>query len=182
MHTWKQFDRNVITHSAAHHLMAIDTLMHEHGYARVSDVARLLEITRGSVSISLKPLKAEGLVEQDENRFIRLSERGQRLVDILRARHYIIKKFMTAVLGVGEERAEIDGCKIEHLLSAETSERLTALLRFIDSGAESADRFIEEFHRFNEACLHDAQACPSCQDQCLYDLASQKLQDAVAEK
>ena len=66
--TWKEFDHNEITHSAAHHLMAIDDLVQRLGYARVSDVARKLDITRGSVSISLQPLKREGLIEQDENR------------------------------------------------------------------------------------------------------------------
>ena len=128
MDTWKKFSENSITHSAAHHLMAIDTLVRQRGYARVSDIARLLEITRGSVSLSLKPLKAEGLVEQDANRFVRLSDRGQELVDELRGRRRIIIRFLTEVLGVGPDQAEIDGCKIEHLLSAETTERLATLL------------------------------------------------------
>jgi Mn-dependent DtxR family transcriptional regulator len=74
---WKEFDQNVVTHSAAHHLMAVDDLLQKLGYARVSDVARRLNITRGSVSISLQPLKRAGLLLQDENRHIRLSERGQ---------------------------------------------------------------------------------------------------------
>ena len=54
--TWKEFDHNEISHSAAHHLMAVDDLIRKFGYARVSDVARMLNITRGSVSITLKSL------------------------------------------------------------------------------------------------------------------------------
>ena len=49
MDAWKEFDQNVVSHSAAHHLMAVDDLVQRLGYARVSDVARRLSITRGSV-------------------------------------------------------------------------------------------------------------------------------------
>ena len=80
MDTWKEFDHNVITHSAAHHLMAVDDLIQSLGYARVSDVARVLGITRGSVSISLKPLREAGLLVQDDNKHLKLSDRGRQLV------------------------------------------------------------------------------------------------------
>ncbi len=179
MDTWKQFDQNIITHSAAHHLMAIDTLVGRHGYARVSDVARQLEITRGSVSISLKPLKAAGLVEQDENKFLRLSATGQHLVDIIRARRFVVVEFMTKVLGVSREQAEIDGCKIEHLLSAETAEKLTTMLRYLASGDKVPEAFLKGLAKFDTECEHDVEECPCCEHQCLNDLVGQKLSDSV---
>ena len=55
---WKEYESNEISHSVAHHLTAIHELMGDLGYARVSDVARALEITRGSASLTLKALKA----------------------------------------------------------------------------------------------------------------------------
>lgn len=177
MDTWKQFEQNVITHSAAHHLMAIDTLVQRHGYARVSDVARQLEITRGSVSISLKPLKAAGLVEQDENKFLRLSAQGQHLVDILRARRFVINKFLVEVLRVSKEQAEIDGCKIEHLLSAETASRLTTMLRFLGSDDEAAEEFTRGLAEFDVACPRDMEECPCCEHECLLDLAGRRLSE-----
>ena len=84
MEVWKEFEQNVVTHSAAHHLMAIDDLIRKVGYARVSDIARELDITRGSVSISLRPLKDAGLIIQDDNRHLRLSPSGQALVDAIK--------------------------------------------------------------------------------------------------
>ncbi|MGA0369185.1 MAG: metal-dependent transcriptional regulator, partial [Kiritimatiellia bacterium] len=80
---WKEFEENQITHSAAHYLMAIKQLLEDHGYARVTDIAKALNITRGSCSISLKPLKKRGLVLEDENRFLKLSEEGQRLAELV---------------------------------------------------------------------------------------------------
>ncbi len=180
MDTWKQFDQNVISHSAAHHLMAIDTLIRRLGYARVSDVARQLEITRGSVSISLKPLKAEGLVEQDENRFLRLSPRGQHLVDVLRARRFVIVQFLSRVLGVEPQQAEIDSCKIEHLLSTETAERLTDFLRYIAGDDERARRFRQGLADFDRTCEHRVGECPCCEHECLGELTSRDLSDNKA--
>src|SRR5205085_6565201 len=110
--TWKEFDQNVITHSAAHHLMAIDDLMNKLGYARVSDIARALNITRGSVSISLQPLKRAGLVLQDENRHLRLSERGRQLVGAIKTKRLLMQRLFGEVLGVGSVQAEIDACKL----------------------------------------------------------------------
>ena len=65
---WKQFEQNPISHSAAHHIVAIVELLERHGYARVSDVAKLLNITRGSASLTLKALKVRTLIKQDFDR------------------------------------------------------------------------------------------------------------------
>lgn len=128
METWKEFEQNEITHSAAHHLMAIDDLVQRYGYARVSDVARQLSITRGSVSISLQPLKKAGLILQDEHRHLRLSAHGQALVDGIKAKRTLMQRLLADVLNVPAEQAEIDACKVEHLISDMTADRVRAFL------------------------------------------------------
>lgn len=169
MDTWKEFDQNVISHSAAHHLMAIDDLLGKLGYARVSDVARLLNITRGSVSISLQPLKRAGLVEQDENRHLRLSEEGQRLVGAIKTKRLLVRRLLEEVLGVPAEQAEIDACKLEHLVSNITAQHLVGLLRFLDSGAPAGRQFVAGLRAFDLACSGDPARCPSCAESCLTD-------------
>jgi len=136
--TWKEFEQNIITHSAAHHLMAIDDLVSRLGYARVSDIARRLNITRGSVSISLKPMKEAGLVRQDENRHLRLSDKGQRLVNGVKSKRVLIRLLLAELLGIAEQQAEIDACKMEHLISNETARRLVAFFRHLDSQEQPA--------------------------------------------
>ena len=76
---WKEFEENQLSHSAAHYLMTIHELLSSNGYARVTDIAKRLNITRGSCSISLRPLKKKGLVIEDENKFLKLSDEGLRL-------------------------------------------------------------------------------------------------------
>ena len=127
--TWKEFNENVITHSAAHHLLAIQELTESRGYARVTDVARHLDITTGSASTNLKSLKSKGLVEEDENRFLRLSDEGQMLASAIMHRRTVLQSFFTSVLGVDPKTAEIDACKTEHLLSKQTTDRMEKFIK-----------------------------------------------------
>lgn len=169
METWKEFDQNVITHSAAHHLMAIDDLMRKLGYARVSDVAKQLSITRGSVSVSLQPLKEAGLVVQDENRHLRLSPMGQALVDEIKTKRHLVQRLFADLLGVHPEQAEIDACKMEHLLSRQTAQRIVSFLRFMDSNAGRAREFADAWRAFDPSCSHEPSKCPSCESGCMAD-------------
>jgi Mn-dependent DtxR family transcriptional regulator len=124
MDVWKQFEENDITHSAAHHLLAIMELKKTRGYARVTDVAKFLNITTGSASANLKSLKAKKLVLEDDNRFLSLSEKGQKLAELVIMRKEVIREFLTNVLKVSPEQAEIDACKTEHLLSIESATKM----------------------------------------------------------
>lgn len=132
MEVWKQFEENSITHSAAHHLLAVMELREKRGYARVTDVAKHLNITTGSASTNLKSLKGKGLVIEDDNRFLTLSSEGESLARAVVSRKKVLERFLMDVLKVSKEQAEIDACKTEHLISAETT---TKLLTFIEGYA-----------------------------------------------
>lgn len=162
VNTWKEFDQNVITHSAAHHLMAIDDLFGRLGYARVSDIARRLNITRGSVSISLQPLKKAGLIIQDENRHLRLSATGQALVAGIKSKHEVVHRLLSEVLRVAPEQAEIDACKLEHLLSNETARRMSAFLRFLDADGGRGREFVAAWRVAAEQCAPMPSQGPRC--------------------
>jgi len=142
---WKEYESNEISHSVAHHLAAIHELMGDHGYARVSDVARALEITRGSASLTLKALKARGLVEEDHNKFLKLSEEGRHIVDSILAKRATVRKFLNGVLKLDAHQAEVDACKVEHLLSAQTGEQLLRFVQFLLSNDPVAVQFLAEF-------------------------------------
>ena len=130
METWKHFEANRLTHSAAHHLCAIHEVgAKAGGWARVTDIAGILGVTRGTVSINLRALKAHGLVLADDRRMVRLSPRGHALVHEVRAKKAVLKSFLTGVLGLNERQAEVDSCKIEHLLSHATATRLAHWLK-----------------------------------------------------
>lgn len=159
--TWKEFERNPISHSVAHHLTAIAELLESSGYARVSDVARRLNITRGSASLTLKALKQRGLVVEDENRFLRLSPDGERVAKAVRGKKFLVQSFLRNVLGVSSRAAEEDTCKVEHLFSNETADRLASFLGFVFSTDASAEAFVRAWNEFNKPCDDDPARRPA---------------------
>jgi DtxR family Mn-dependent transcriptional regulator len=168
MDTWKEFEANELTHSAAHHLLAIhDVGLQYGGWARVSDIARALNITRGSVSINLRVLKKRGWVDTDAHRLVKLTPAGLQAAKSVMAKRVILKRFFSDVLGVPAAQADIDSCKIEHLVSDATGERLARFLRFLTHARSSSD-FIERFRRFHGACPK-GKTCEVCQGHCVLD-------------
>src|SRR3990167_9738812 len=108
MDTWKEFEANELTHSAAHHLLAIHGVGTAYGgWARVSDIARRLNITRGSVSINLRTLKKRGWVQTDEHRLGKLSPKGLAVGHSVMAKRVIVKMFLRDILGIQEAQADI---------------------------------------------------------------------------
>lgn len=150
---WKEFEDNLLTHSAAHYLMTIRELLEDQGYARVTDIAKRMSITRGSCSISLKALKRRGWVVEDANRFLQLSEEGRRLALVVEKNGELLKTFLHEVLGVGLEQAEIDGCKIEHLLSVESSVKLAAFTTCLKENAAAVRAFRAVLTRYSASCM-----------------------------
>lgn len=169
METWKEFEANELTHSAAHHLLAIHEVGVAYGgWARVSDIARRLNITRGSVSINLRTLKKRGWVETDAHRLVRLSPKGLTLVHGVTAKRVIVKTFLCDILGLSDAQAEIDSCKVEHLISHSTGERLMLFLQFLTSGAPVTRQLLEQFRAFETICPESSK-CDVCEERCLMD-------------
>jgi Mn-dependent DtxR family transcriptional regulator len=167
METWKEFEANELTHSAAHHLLAIyEVGLAYGGWARVSDVARKLDITRGSVSIALRTLKRRKLVETDEHHMVKLSERGLKAAQAVMAKRVVVKTFLAEVLGTSEQQADIDSCKIEHLISDATGERLARFTRLLTSDDPAAHAFLARFRGSHGACP-ETGTCDICKGHCL---------------
>jgi Mn-dependent DtxR family transcriptional regulator len=149
--TWKEFEANEVTHSVAHHLVAIHEVGREYGgWARVSDIARWLGITRGSVSINLRNIKARGLVTEDDHRQVKLSEEGLKIAQAIMAKKAAVKAFLRDVINVPEEQAEIDSCKVEHLISRSTAEHLLRFINFLTSDDPAAREALSQFRKTGE--------------------------------
>lgn len=151
MKTWKDLEAGDLSHSAAHHLQAIAELGQQYGgWARVSDIARHLGITRGSVSINLQALKKRGLVLTDEHRMVKLSPEGEEIVRRVRAKKAAVKEFLREVLDMTEEQAELDSCRMEHHVSQHTSERLVQWVRFLRSSEPTARELRSRLKQFTQ--------------------------------
>ena len=114
-----------IHESAENYLEAILMLTLRHGQARSIDVAGLLGFSKPSVSVAMKRLRENGYIEMAANGSITLLAPGREIAEHIYERHRLLTDFFVA-LGVSEDVAAADACKIEHDLSDETFSRLQA--------------------------------------------------------
>ncbi|UTY23049.1 metal-dependent transcriptional regulator [Treponema denticola] len=103
------------------------SLIDEH--VRSIDVARALNVSRASVNKSLGGLKDEGYIEQEPYGTITLTKKGRAIAKEVRTRHNALRAFLTEVLKVDYEIADIDACEMEHAISKHTADRLYAYLK-----------------------------------------------------
>lgn len=136
--SWRAFEDNEITHSAAHYLLAVDALAGADEGPRAADVARYLGVTRAAVSLQLRTLRERGYLVASAGARLRLSRSGARLVARLASKREVVRTFLGEVLGVHGRTAEVDACKIEHLLSEESAAALVRLVRLLRSGDKRA--------------------------------------------
>lgn len=147
--TPKESEPGVVTHSAAHYLMAIHRLHKEYGYARATDVASRLRVTRGAASLAMTQLKKRALAAEDPNRFLLLTDKGHEVVHQVERNFEVLHRFLEDVLEVPADVAHADACKMEHLVSLETGRRLLWLMESVlGSPALSARirRAMADFH------------------------------------
>jgi DtxR family transcriptional regulator, Mn-dependent transcriptional regulator len=166
---WRAFEANEITHSAAHYLLAIASLTREGRRPRAVDIARHLHVSRAAASLQLHSLQEHGLVEVDPRQLLHLTGDGADLVARVASKREVLRVFLSDVLRVRGETAEIDACKVEHLLSEETGAALVRWTRFLGSGHPAVAAFLEAFHETTANCPPGSR-CELCTDACLLAL------------
>ena len=116
-----------LSHNMVHYLLTIHKLKEGKGYARVTDIAKDLGLTKGSVSTALNNLKKRELVQEEEDsKFLLLTDKGHDEVHRILGSRTLLFYFLRDFVGVDEKVAEQDSCQMEHLLSPET------MLKFFD--------------------------------------------------
>jgi DtxR family Mn-dependent transcriptional regulator len=114
--------------SSEDYLEAILKLHIKKGEVHAIDVVNDLGVSKPSVSVALKHLSEEGYLSVDEYRHIILSDKGQELASKILNRHVTIASFLEK-LGVSEQNALLDACKMEHDISEESFARIQAFLK-----------------------------------------------------
>ena len=118
-----------IQESAENYLETVLILMERNGQVRSIDIANELGFSKPSVSIAMKQLRENGYVTVDAEGFLFLTDRGREIADRMYERHRVLTKCLVA-LGVPDDIAQADACKLEHDLSPESFD---ALRRHYDS-------------------------------------------------
>ena len=118
----------VIKESAENYLEAILMIKRKKGNVRSIDIANQLNFTKPSVSVAMKSFREEEYITMDHDGNITLTEKGLVIAQKVYERHEVIAKALIA-LGVSEDIAYEDSCKVEHDISQETFDRLKDYLK-----------------------------------------------------
>lgn len=108
-----------ITEAVENYLETILILSKAQPDVHAIDICSYLGYSRPTVSIILKKMRDDGLVNVDSNNHITLTENGKNIAERIYDRHNILSAFFI-LLGVKKDQALDDACKIEHDLSDET--------------------------------------------------------------
>jgi DtxR family Mn-dependent transcriptional regulator len=145
----------------AHYLQAVAALKREKGYAKVSDIADRLGVTKSGVTSMIRSLSGRGLVDHEPYGCVELTDEGRHLAEFTESSRHVLEAFLTDILRVPEAIAHEDACMIEHLVSNEAMSqfvRLTALIQGDQPAAVAFRRLFTEQQR----CGASGEACPVC--------------------
>lgn len=117
-----------IKESAENYLEAILMIKKEKGHVRSIDVANELNFSKPSVSVAMKNFREEGYIVIENDGGISLTEKGLEVASKVYERHQVIARLLIT-LGVDEETAYEDSCKIEHDISQQTFEKIKEFLK-----------------------------------------------------
>ena len=113
------------------YLEAIAKLGEGKKVVKVKQLSQMLGVKMPSVTSALKKLSEQELVEHERYGHIKLTPEGDELARDVICRHEALTRFFAQALGINRETAEDDACRIEHVISPLSMDRLTKFVEFI---------------------------------------------------
>lgn len=122
-----------LNESAEMYLETIYVLSQEKIHVRSIDVAESLGYSRPSISRAVGLLKKDGYLLMDNGGFLTLTETGKSVAEKIYERHIILTAALKA-LGVDEDTAAVDACKIEHVISDKSLDAIMSHMKQYGKG------------------------------------------------
>lgn len=113
----------VLQESGEMYLETILILKNRFGYVRAIDIANEMNYSKPSVSRAMHLLKENNYIDFDPNGMILLTDSGRKIAEKIYERHNILTKYLIS-LGIDEKTAAHDACKIEHVISDISFEKI----------------------------------------------------------
>jgi Mn-dependent DtxR family transcriptional regulator len=117
-----------IRESGEDYLETILILKERNGNVHAVDIAAELGFSKPSISRAMGILKKNGFIEVNDEGHIELTEFGHEKATEIYERHRLITKYLETVLDVDKEVAAEDACRIEHVISEETFQKIKGKL------------------------------------------------------
>jgi DtxR family Mn-dependent transcriptional regulator len=117
------------------YLKAIEKIIEKKGYAQVKDISRELDLSSPSVTGMFQKLTKMGYINYEKYGGVTLTAEGEKIAKKTMEKHSTIRDFLL-IIGLEEEIANHDACRIEHILTSQTFDRFTKFVEYMNSSEE----------------------------------------------
>jgi len=151
------------TASMEDYLEAIVILAQEGKPAKVTEIGKALGVKKPSVTSALAKLSEAGLVQHEKYGDVVLTAKGGRIAQDVYRRHRILRQFLVEILNVDPAVAEGDACRMEHVLSSTSLERLAAFIEFVLNCPRGEPEWLKGFNYYFQHGERDEELLARCQ-------------------
>ena len=128
------------------YLEIIYILQNKAGKVKTSDISSAFNISPASVTEIFKKLSDDNYINYEKYSGVLLTRKGEKIAIETKRKHNILKKFLI-IIGIGEDAADEEACKIEHIVDLETIKRLSKFVKFLQKSEEET-RWLDHFEHF----------------------------------
>ncbi len=139
-----------ISASLEDYLETIYEIILEKQGVKAVEISRRLGVSRSSVTEALKNLAEKKLVNYRRYDVISLTQAGEIVAKKVHHRHKVLYDFFTQILGLENEEAQENACKVEHVISEDVLKRLISFIEFNKKFHCQDHNYLEEFKAFHE--------------------------------
>ena len=139
-----------VTSSLEDYLEAIYKIIEEKHGVKAIEISKRLNVQRSSVTEALKNLAEKKLVNYGRYDVISLTEAGKKVAREVIRKHQVLYDFFSQILGVNPEEAQLNACKVEHVISEDAFKRLKAFVDFCKDSYSDKKTISEEFKNFHK--------------------------------
>jgi DtxR family Mn-dependent transcriptional regulator len=136
--------------SLEQYVEAIADLLTRDKVCSVSEIAEQVQVSRPAASRAVRELKEKKLVIHRTYGYVDLTPQGQTLADRLTARHETLYAFFTHVLGIEEDWADQEACRLEHHVDDRLTNKLAALQSFLAEKEELRNELRNHLDQCND--------------------------------
>jgi DtxR family Mn-dependent transcriptional regulator len=151
------------TASMEDYLEAMFILVEQGKPVKVTEIGKALGVKKPSVTSALTKLSEAGLVQHEKYGDIVLTADGERIAQDVYQRHCTLRQFLVEILNVDPAVAEGDACRMEHVLSPSSLERLAKFIEFVLHCPRGEPEWLKGFNYYFERGERDEELLARCQ-------------------
>jgi len=139
------------------YLSAIYQIIKSQQVARVNIIAKKLKVGLSTVTAALKSLAAKELIHYQPYSYVTLTETGVTIGEQLAHKHQVLVYFLTTILALSQDEAEVNAHRLEHAVEDDVLQRLISFVQFLEECPRGGMDWIKEFHHFYESGSRSCQ-------------------------